>query len=60
MTDNTADDRKSQTQTKTDDIERLMAAIGQAHLSAGYPVNEVNDTLSRISQAYDRPQQVGS
>ncbi len=59
MTDNTADDRKSQTQTKTDDIERLMAAIGQAQLSAGYPVNEVNDTLSRISQAYDRPQLTG-
>ncbi len=59
MTDNTADDRKSQTQTKTDDIERLMAAIGQAQLSAGYPVNEVNDTLARISQAYERPQLTG-
>ena len=59
MTDNTADDQKSQTQTKTDDIERLMAAIGQAQLSAGYPVNEVNDTLARISQAYERPQLTG-
>jgi uncharacterized membrane protein YjjP (DUF1212 family) len=59
VTDNTADDQKSQTQTKTDDIERLMAAIGQAQLSAGYPVNEVNDTLARISQAYERPQLTG-
>lgn len=59
VTDNNAPDQASQTQTKTDDVERLMAAIGQAQLSAGYPVNEVNDTLARISQAYERPQLTG-
>lgn len=46
-------------QTQTDNIERLMAAVGQAQLSAGYPVNEVNETLGKISKAYDRPQLTG-
>jgi len=43
-------------ETETDDIERLMASVGQAQLAAGYPVNEVNDTLSDISTAYERPE----
>jgi uncharacterized membrane protein YjjP (DUF1212 family) len=41
--------------TETDNIERLMAAVGQAQLAAGYPVNQVVDTLGKISSVYDRP-----
>lgn len=48
-------DDNTQTQTRSDEVERLMAAIGQAQLSAGYPVNEVNDTLAKVADAYDRP-----
>jgi len=45
--------------SQTDEIERLMASVGQAQLAAGYPVNEVNDTLSELSAAYDRPELTG-
>ncbi|MFY9332104.1 MAG: threonine/serine exporter family protein [Candidatus Nanopelagicales bacterium] len=38
-----------------DDVERLIASLGRAQLAAGYPVNEVNDTLAAVARAYDRP-----
>jgi len=59
LTQADAADADAVKRAKTDDIERLMAAVGQAQLSAGYPVNEVNETLGKISRAYDRPQLTG-
>lgn len=39
----------------TDDVERLIAALGRAQIASGYPVNEVNDTLEAVARAYGRP-----
>ena len=40
---------------KTDDIEELIATLGQAQLAAGYPVNEVDETLKAVAASYGRP-----
>ena len=40
---------------QSDDVERLIAALGRCQIAAGYPVNEVNDTLQAVATAFDRP-----
>lgn len=39
---------------KTDEVEELIATLGRAQLAAGYPVNEVDDTLKAVATAYGR------
>lgn len=39
---------------KTNDVEELIATLGRAQLAAGYPVNEVDDTLKAVAGAYGR------
>lgn len=46
-------------ETRVDEIEILLASLGQAQVAAGYPVNEVNDTLGAVAKAYDRPDLTG-
>jgi uncharacterized membrane protein YjjP (DUF1212 family) len=41
------------TQT-TDAVEELIATLGRAQLAAGYPVNEVDETLKAVAAAYGR------
>lgn len=38
-----------------DDTEDLIATLGQAQLASGYPVNEVDETLKAVANAYGRP-----
>lgn len=39
----------------SDEVEKLIAALGRAQLAAGYPVNEVDETLRDVADAYGRP-----
>lgn len=39
---------------KIDKVEELIATLGQAQLAAGYPVNEVDETLKAVASAYGR------
>jgi uncharacterized membrane protein YjjP (DUF1212 family) len=38
----------------SDEVEKLIAALGQAQLAAGYPVNEVDETLRNVARSYGR------
>lgn len=38
----------------SDEVEKLIAALGQAQLAAGYPVNEVDETLRDVADTYGR------
>lgn len=39
---------------KVNEVEELIATLGRAQLAAGYPVNEVDDTLKAVATAYGR------